>query len=381
MARAVPFDMSMTRTRSFGALGMVVAITAAATTGCDSPSRGTERESVFDGATSRPAIEPVRLSTPSVLYMDGAVLHRADLATGERDRLGRLATREVFAAPTGRWLAEIVPREGEADAERDFVLQPELRVLELATGREMVVGRGFAPLWHPRDGVLAYLRPRSPRRCSGEVCDTRSEVVRLDVSSGREDVLLPPGRWALLSWLGDGVLVSDADRTGGVVLARAEDEPRTLAFSPSEIWGGSPDGRWLIAARGRTMALYSVEDGSIEPDAVPLRLGGAVMAEGSWAPDSSIVAAATLDPSTAAARGSRVVSFSVGDADPRPIGGLGGVAGPVLLSPDARTVVTSRVAGRGGLRLEAVSCEIEEGSRCRPLFSWIRGVTLLAVAE
>lgn len=377
----MPFDTSMRRTHSFRALGLVVAITAAATAGCDSPSRGTERSNVFDRATSRRAIEPVRISMPSVLYVDGAVLHRADLATGERDRLGRLATREVFASPAGRWVAEVVPGEGDVGAERDFVLQPELRLLELVTGREVVVGRGFAPLWHPRDGVLAYLRPRSPRRCSGEACATRSEVVRLDVRSGREDVLLPAGRWTLLSWLGDGVLVSDADRSGRVVLVGAEGEPRTLPFAPSEIWGGSPDGRWLIAARGRTMEFHSVDDGSVERDGVPLRLGGALMAEGSWAPDSSLVAATTLDPSLGAARGSRVVRFAVPDPDPSPIPGLRGVAGPVLLSPDAGTVVTSRVAGPGGFRLQAVSCGIEANTGCRALFSWVRGVTLLAVAQ
>jgi hypothetical protein len=197
-----------------------------------------------------------------------------------------------------------------------------------------------------------------------------------DLTDPRPTVVLEAGRWFLLGWSGDRLLVSqegDPDTTLSVAL---DGSVSALGVPPSEMWAASPDGRWVVTAPTGAAAVRPLLDGAVAGPGVIHRLDGAVLAEGQWAPDSSMVAAVRLD---AGDRGvaSRLVTLAPGTDGPTTVPGTSGAAGQVLWGPGGR-VVFARTASRGR-RLEAVMCDLAGPAACRPLFSWARGVTLLAL--
>jgi hypothetical protein len=303
-----------------------------------------------------------------VLYLEGQDLRAFELSGGRSTSLGRVPADGAVASPDGRSIAEVVPLEAATGAQRDFVIEPELRVLDLASGRESTVGPGFSPLWSPNGEDLVYLRPQRPRRCSGEVCEGRAELVHLDLASGRQAVMLEAGRWGLLAWLGEHVLVSDAADLSRVLEVSTDGRRRELQLAPSEVWAGSPNGRWLISVRGGRPKLMTVESGRPVGVGVPVRARG-VLAEGSWAPDSSRVAAIVLGAAA------RLVSFEPENPSALPFRGSRGASGPVLWSKDGSVVIASRDAG---LTREVAVCRLQSRS-CSPLFGYEEGVALLGV--
>jgi hypothetical protein len=274
-------------------------------------------------------------------------------------------------------LAEVVPLEattggsdGSTQPPRDFVAKPELRLLELGSGRETVVGPGFAPLWAPGSRGLVFLRPQGDRRCSGEVCKGDLAVVYVELATARRRVLLEGGRWGLLSWLGSRVLVSDVGNLTGTLAVSTDGSKRRIAPSPQEVWGGSPDGRWLVTVRSGRPEFLSVEGGVPTGASVPISTGRGVLAEGAWSPDSTRVAAVVLGR-----RAGRLVTFGPEAPIPRTFAGARGTTGPVLWSPDGGQVVATRTARRG---LQVIACRVED-LRCRPLLDYERDVSLVGL--
>ena len=331
---------------------------------------GRERQAARPG---RRVIEPLPQESPSLLYMDGAELRAVDLASGRTAALGKVAADGAMASPDGRWIAAVVPLEATGDARRDFVSRPELRLLEVASGRQSRVGPGFSPLWAPDGRVLVYLRPLEPRVCSPESCSGDVEVVRLDIDSGRATVLLEAGRWGLLSWLGERVLVADAKRLDGALAVSPDGTARRIELAPSEVWAGSPDGEWLIAVRAGRPEVLEVRAGALLSRATVLPTEGGILAEGSWAPDSSLVASVVLGGKGA---GSRLMLFAPHEPILRAFHGLRGASGPVLWSRDGSLLVAVQDAG---LRREVATCRVAERS-CAPLFSYARDVALVGIA-
>jgi hypothetical protein len=314
---------------------------------------------------------PLSGAKPALLYFVRGALQAIDLESGRTRDLGELSADVATAAPSGPWVAEVVPVDSPPGAERDFVVEPELRLLDTSSGREKTIGPGFAPLWGPDGDTLVFLRPVGPRRCSGEVCRGRSEVAALDVATGSARTLLEAGRWGLLSWLGREVLVSDGADLDRTLAVSPEGRVRRLTFAPSEVWAGSPDGAWLVAVRAGRPLLYSTGEDAPDVRADPISTGGGLLAAGAWAPDSSLVVAVLVG----AGSGERPVMFDPTDPDPVPLRGMSGATGPVLWSQDARLVV---LPGRRGARQHVGVCDVEQRS-CRRLMPYGRDVSLVGI--
>jgi hypothetical protein len=350
----------------------VVVAGAAVLRGTEGPAR---RRSPAAGArvmAGTRVVTPLGGSSPSLLYLKRGSLRAVELETGRKRSLGELRADVAAAAPRGPWIAEVVPLEAPTGGERDFVLEPELRLLDVSSGRESTIGPGFAPLWGPDGATLVFLEPTGARRCSGEVCQGKSKLVALDVATGEKRVLLDAGRWGLLSWLGRHVVVSDARNLDRALSVSLDGRMQELSLEPSEVWAGSPDGEWLVAVQGGRALVHAASDGATtgRPGRIPIR--GGILAAGAWAPDSSLVAAVVVGGGS----GERAVIFDPEDRRPARLRGLDGATGPVLWSDDGRLLAAPR--GVGGKQHVAV-CTVQRRS-CRPLLPYGPDMSLVGIA-
>jgi hypothetical protein len=305
------------------------------------------------------------LRSASLLYLKGRILNRVDLETGRTARVGDFPTQDVYAPPVPPYIAYVVGTDGPTE---DFVQGPELRVLDLESRRESVVGTGVTPIWDPGGTALAFLRPVKPLRCEAESCAGLREVAVFDPATEKTQVIGAPGRWTLLGWAGTRVLAADADDLDSAVSLGAG-RPIALPLAPSEVWGGSPDGRWVLATgRGRTRFLELRPDGTPTGKVVIVAVGGR-LAEGEWTADSRLVAVVNLEPSG----GRRAVVFGPTAPTPVTIPGSKSASGPLLWAGDKWVVLTG--VSPGG-RSTTSLCPLDEKG-CGELFSWGRGVVLL----
>lgn len=352
---------SVVPTKSFHLLCALVA--GAILAGCsDTPS---------NGAADRPSPEP-NSSLPALsddkelLYLDGTTLERFDIESGTQTRIVRLPTLDVSASRSTEWIAYVIGIEVAAD---DFIESPVLHLRNVTTGEDIEVGPGFSPLWHPLDDRLAFLQPVEPRNCEVETC---RGGVTVAVAGPGTDIgeLLPAGRWGLLTWAGDHLLVVDGSDLSHTVVAHPDGRSE-LDVSPSEVWDASPDGRWLVTVGPAGAELHPLEAGVPAGAPVDIDLGDAVLGDGSWSPDSSRLAATVR-------AGGRAQVAVVGSEDPeaRPLAGSDGATGALLWSPSGSGVTLTR-STPGGRRLEAAYCPVDSGARCRGLFSWVQDVVLL----
>ena len=320
---------------------------------------------------SSPTSGAVRQRRPaplSLLYLRGARLHRLDLRTGGDEVLRTLPPADVHAAPDSAWLALVSdPRA------TDFAAQPRLSLLHPDSGRRRSIGPGFAPLWRPDGAAVAYLRPVEERSCDAETCAGRVEVVTAGLS-GERDILLGPGHWTLLTWAGPRLLVADLDDPGAVTITGGPGPPHRLPLAPAEIWGASPDGRWVVVARPRDAAFIALSRADELGRRRGLRPGGR-LAEGAWSPHSDTVAGVVLQGIGDGVPSSRVV-LSSPDGASRALRGSKGAAGAPLWSPDGRAIAFPQAAGKARDRLRAQVC-ILESSSCRSWLNWTDEVRLL----
>ena len=295
------------------------------------------------------------------MYAQRGEVLRAAVDGGDPETIVRTGTPDVYGS-SGPRVAYVTGAVGRVD----FVDRPVLHVLDTDTAESRRIGPGVAPLWDSAGEKLAFLRPTGQRRCEGEACFGLATVHTFEASSGRSTRVLPPGRWGLLSWLGDRILVSYLDSPDEVVVAGGNGVS-TLDLRPSELWGGSPDGRWLLVS-GQEGASFVEVDGLSLGEGHPVELPG-VLGLGAWAPDSSGVAAVVLGP-----RSSELYLLSPGER-PVAVEGSRGALGGTAWAPDADALAYT-VA-----RDEAVSaryCSRPPG-QCATVISWKAGITLLGV--
>ncbi|HZJ50417.1 MAG TPA: hypothetical protein VFF07_06085 [Actinomycetota bacterium] len=324
--------------------------------GGSSPTSGADRQ-------------PKRRPTPlSLLYLRGARLHRLNLRSGGDEVLRTLPPAEVHAAPDSAWLALV-----SAPGATDFAAEPRLSLLHPDSGRRRRIGPGFAPLWRPDGDAVAYLRPVEERSCDAETCAGRVEVVTAGVSGERE-ILLGPGHWTLLTWAGPRLLLADLDDPGAVTITGGPGPSHRLPLAPAELWGASPDGRWVVVARPREAAFIALS----QADELGRRRGlmpGGRLAEGAWSPHSDTVAGVVLQGIEDGVPSSRVV-LSSPDGASRALRGSKGAAGAPLWSPDGRVIAFPQAVGKVRDRLRAQVC-ILESSSCRSWLNWTDEVRLL----
>ncbi len=344
-----------TKPRSLG--GALVALVFIA--GCTDPGTG---------AREAPSPDPSRAapSTEQLLLVDGTKLERFDVIEGTTSAVARLPAPDITASRATGWVAVVAGTSASAD---DFLETPTLRLLDTATGAEIDLGLGLSPMWHPSDDRLAYLQPVEPRRCEVETCKGGVTVITVRPGRAPEEVL-PPGRWGLLAWAGDHLLVADGRDLARTVVT-GPDGRSWLPVRPSEIWDASPDGRWLVTVGADGASFRRAEDGALSGLPIDIDLGAGVLGDGAWAPDSSRIAA------TVRARGrSKVVVIGPAAPGAREIAGSKGATGAVLWSPSGETVAFPQSIA-GGRRLRAGYCRVDGAGPCRGLFSWEQDVVLL----
>ena len=340
-------------------------------------SESTTTNRMSPASSPRPGNSPPETSFPleeSLLYLDRRTLRGRAIDRGSEEILGRLPSVDVTAAVGGETLAYVVP-SAPSPQDEDFIALPELHVREVATGSESLIGPGVAPLWHPGGTRLAYLEPRGERVCEGEICEGSAAVVIADVRNEQRRTVLRPGRWVLLAWLGNDLVVADQDGQSAMVVDVAGDVEE-LDLAPNQFWGASPDGRWVVAVRGGEVRFLHSARGPRASWSVDL--SGRVLAAGSWSPTSDALAAVVLGPGGSGRSTLALIDRTTGLDE---VEGSRGAAGPVLWVPDGSSYVYVRSSGRRGLRLEAVHCEIDDPAGCTPVLSWTRGVIPLALAS
>jgi WD40 repeat protein len=329
------------------------------------------RQAPTETGARREREEPSPPGAPQLLYMKGSSLHRMNVQTGKDELVAELPNGDVQAAPSSDRLAYVAGRGGG----EDFDVAPEITLMQPDTGRQVDLGAGLAPLWHPEGGRLAYLRPIEARACSGESCSGAVEVVVYEVGSGTRTTLLGPGRWSLLSWAGPLLVVGDQRRPAVTVMA-GPDSNRRLELPPSSVWGASPDGGWLVAVHRFEAEFVRFGPSGLGGARVPLSLGGRRLAEGAWSPDSRRVAAVLLQVAGGIPE-TRLALLSPGSPAPEPVASSRGAIGRPLWSEDGRSLVFAQVTGPGGGRLRARWCPVASGGDCRTLLSWKDDVRLL----
>ena len=321
-----------------------------------------------DGGRAATDPAPQRRRPLSLLYLRGSRLHRLNLRSGGDEFLRALPPADVAAAPASAWLA-LATAPGAAD----FAAEPRLSLLHPESGRRHRLGPGFAPLWRPDGDGLAYLRPVEERSCDAESCAGRVEVVAAEVSGARE-TLLGPGHWTLLAWAGQRLLLGDRDDPGTVTIAGGRRPSQRLPLAPAELWGASPDGRWVVVARPGEADFIALSEAE-ELGRRRSLLASGRLAGGAWSPHSDTVAGVVLQGIKDGVPSSRVV-LSSPDGPSRPLGGSKGAAGAPLWAADGRAIVFPQAVGDDRDRLRAQVCLLASSS-CSSRLSWTDEVRLL----
>jgi len=281
-----------------------------------------------DSASDPPLRSEPSAAATSALYLSDDTLGRLDFKSGTVEPIGQTPTTDVYASEGTPWIAYVVAGDGAQGGE-DFLAEPVLRTINVATEATTEIGPGFNPLWHPTDTRLAYLRPIERRQCSGERCDGLFEVVVYDADSKASTVLTEPGRFNLLAWSGDRVLVADESDLAVTLSLGSKDDVQGLNLEPSELWDASPDGRWLLRSTSEGSTLVDLDTGRERA----LSMGRGVLADGAWSPDSKHIVAGVLNE---ARTKTRALLIDVPSGEVREVTDeLPGILG-VTWTPDAR---------------------------------------------
>lgn len=318
----------------------------------------------------------------SLLFLDGNSLLRLDVASGRKTRLGAFPAPDVRVSPGSDWIAYVAPGQPTSEAHPDFLTEPRLRLFDAGTGKETVVGRGFSPLWDPSGSKVAYLRSSPARSCDVETCAGGVSVRMAWPGTGRTETVLGEGSYGLLGWAGDRLLVADAaDTTHTLSVASSGDELR-LPLGPREFWGASPDGRWMVRVGRHESEFVRLQNGRMTAETTPIVLRQRLLAAGTWASDSSGVAAMALG-----GRSPEVVLFSPENPELRALPHSSGVSGAPLWSSDGDSLLFPRDPGGGSGKLDASLCPAsisafqDRQGGCRSLLSWREGVVLLRMEQ
>lgn len=341
--------------------------------------------SVATGGNAAAALEG---GPDEVLYLSGTALVRRDVEKGADENVGTIETPSVYPATGSRWIAYVTSKASGGDD--DFAAEPRLHLYDPETEDEARYGAAVAPVWNPTGTHVAFLRPVEPRDCQGESCPGEVRIGVVEAATGEEAVLtLDSGRYSILGWAGDHVVVSDFEKPTTVTAAPLEGEPVELDMPASQFWGASPDGRWIVKTNAKKTELVPLEDGELGDDRVTVELGKYQILEGTWAHDSSAVAAvASLESKVPSGKGddeklvsqgvgTRIVTFSPDDPEPQTVPDTFGATGSVLWSADNDAVVFATLLDPRRALFQAKHCPIGNGSGCQVVTSWTEGVRLL----
>lgn len=336
-----------------------------------------------------------------VLYVSGTSLVRYDLDASAEEVVEELKSTIYAVSPGSTWIANVLTAEPN-----DAPAYPEIHLYDAATQTSEKIGPGYAPVFSADGQRLAYLRPIDLDTCDGQVCFDELEVIAFDPATGEEQVL-EEGRWNILDWAGDQVLVSEeADPRQLSLLSTTGDEVTSFRIEPGEILDVSPDGRWLLNVSNGLVTFYSLEGAGTGSEEVEVPARGRIVTAVAWSPTSSTVIALTSpggDQSSALVQGessgskgrprrpepskpknspviipvTNLVSFSPEEPKPLTLGESEAAEAPILWSPDESHILFPKLVDpTQGIR-QAAYCALGAALECQTYFSWTTGVTLL----
>ncbi|HEV2755532.1 MAG TPA: hypothetical protein VG318_07115 [Actinomycetota bacterium] len=346
-----------------------------------------EDDSAAGGGSAVNAASSFEGGPPEVLMMSGATLVRRNVEKQTEDLVTDIPSPSVYAAPGSPWLAYVASKKGGGND--DFAGAPVLHLLDVENDEKSAHGPGVAPVWNAAGTHVAFLRPVEPRDCAGESCSGDVQIGVVEASTGRESVLLDPGRYTVLGWSGDWILVSDFDSPTEVISVSLDDERTTLDMPSSQFWAASPDGEWVIKTNAKKTEFISVTDGELGEERIPVEVGEYELLEGSWSHDSSTVAAVTRITS-GTYRGDKkkptfvegepttqVMAFSPESPELEPVADTYGATGNLLWAPDNESVVFSSLLDPKRALFQAKHCPLGNSGACSIVTSWTEGVVLL----
>jgi len=352
-----------------GAAGLAIAVVLVVnSTGSDERETGGGNGSAVDvPSIGENAAAHFEGGPDELLYLSGTSLRRLDVLSATGKEIAAVPSLDVFASPGSELIAYV--------ASEDF--RPVIHLLD-ARGREHTIGPGVSPLWMRTGARLAYLRPENPETCTVDGCPGRGEVVVLDSATEREDVLLTNGRWSLIAWAGDRLLVADLNDPSAALSVGIDGEKTALGVAVGEVWDASPDGKWLVTVDADGAGFVPLEDGIVAGQGRAIPLAGRTLADGTWSHDSTRVAAVVLRRGAGArTSASEVVVFSPADPEPRPLRESSDATGPVLWSSGNDAVAFSTVVDPGAGLLQTLYCPVDTRGQCRALISFTQDVVLL----
>lgn len=330
-------------------------------------------------ATGGNAASSLEGGPDEVLYLSGTSLIRRNLENGEERPVGMIESPSVYPSRGSQWIAYVTSKKVRDD---DFAAEPVLHLYDVETEEESTHGAGVAPVWNPSGTRVAFLRPVEPRECQGETCSGDVQIGVIDTASGSESLLLEPGKYSILGWAGDWVLVSDFTNPATVISVSLDDEQKVLDLPASQFWDASPDGAWVVKTNAKKTELIAIEDGELGDERVEVDLGEYQLFEGGWAHDSSRVAAVVAEApgegrGAGAAPTSRVVTFSPDDPGLAEVGDSFGATGTILWSVDNDSIVFATLLDPKRALFQAKHCPLGNESGCEIVTSWTEGVMLL----
>ena len=359
---------------------LVVAVVAALVWALVLRSEETAEDSAVNAASSFEG------GPPEVLFLSGATLVRKDLEEQTEDLVTDIPSPSVYAAPGSPWLAYVTSKT--IDANDDFATEPVLTLYNVENDEKKRFGAGVAPVWNPAGTHVAFLRPVDPRSCLGEECSGDLQVGVIEAATGTETLLLDHGRYTVLGWAGDWLLVSDFDNPTEVISVSLDDERKALDMPTSQFWGASPDGRWVIKTNAKKTEFISVEDGTLGEERIPVEVGSYELLEGAWSHDSSQVAAVTRLTSGTHKGGKKrifvagepttqVMTFSPDSPELELVEKTYGAYGNLLWGPDNESIVFSSLLSPRKALFQASHCPVGNSGDCSIVTSWTEGVVLL----
>ncbi|MDQ3983003.1 MAG: hypothetical protein M3271_10035, partial [Actinomycetota bacterium] len=239
-----------------------------------------------DGASPQNAAAALAGGPDEVLLLNGRSLVRREVGANEDEVIRNLPPAGVYAAPGSTWVAYVNSKPVE-----DFATEPELTLYDTETEDKVRIGAGVAPVWNATGTRVAFLRPVEPRSCLGEECSGDVEVVVMEPETERDADLLEPGRYSILGWAGEFLLVSDFADPTNIVSVSLEGERQDLDFPVSQFWAASPDGRWLVKTNAKKTEFVAFDEGGLAEERIPIALDDYELLEGAWSHDSSRIAA------------------------------------------------------------------------------------------
>lgn len=326
----------------------------------DDPEQATNAADAFAGGPT------------ALLYADfssGSELHSRDLATGEDEVLGELAPQgNTEAAPGAKWLSVETSEESE-----DGKVLPTIYLLDPVLGDSTELGVGIDPVWAPDGASLAWRRPVDDGECGPEGCRGDVTIVVTDPATGETSEWTEAAPYLLRGWAGEHLMVEEQDPSGDNVLYSVTEggQLQELPLRPSDYWGASPDGKWLIqSGEASYVRFLQMEDGQISGEGEEISIPeGTLLGTGAWAHDSSRVAAFALNE----AKELELVTFTPTEPDPVLISEGGETSnGVVFWAPDNNAIVFQRFTGE---ELEAVHCPLD--ATCEVILGWTTGISIL----